>query len=46
MKKSLVALLIALLAIMGIVFWVVGSTDAKHLQQQEITVDLPETFEK
>ena len=46
MKKSIIALAVLLLIIMGIVFWVVGSTDAKHLEQQEITDEVPDTFEK
>jgi len=46
MKKSVIALLVLLLVLAGIVFWVVGSTDAKHLEQQEITVEVPDTFEK
>lgn len=46
MKKSVIALLILLLVLGGIVLWVVGSTDAKHLKQQEITVEVPDTFEK
>jgi hypothetical protein len=46
MKKSVIALLVLLLVLGGIVFWVVGSTDAKHLEQQEISVEVPDTFEK
>ena len=46
MKKSVIALLVLLLVLVGIVFWVVGSTDAKHLEQQDISVDVKDTFEK
>ena len=46
MKKIAIALLALLVLIIGIMLWVVSSTNAKHLEQQEITVDLPDTFEK
>ncbi|NNC36295.1 MAG: hypothetical protein HKO02_02475 [Hyphomonadaceae bacterium] len=46
MKKTAIALLALLVLIVGVVFWVVSSTNAKHLEQQDITVELPDTFEK
>ena len=46
MKKSIIALAVVFLIIVGIVLWVVGSTDAKYLEQQDISVDVPDTFEK
>lgn len=46
MKKSAIALLVVLLVLASIALWVVGSTDAKHLEQQETNVEVPDTFEK
>ena len=46
MKKPIIALLALLLVLGGIVLWVVGSTDAKHLEQQDISVEVKDTFEK
>lgn len=46
MKKPVIALLVLLFLLGGISLWLVASTDAKHLEQQEITVEIPDTFEK
>ena len=46
MKKPVLALLILLVLLGGLAFWLVGSTDAKHLEQSEVTVEIPDTFEK
>ena len=46
MKKPVIALLLLLGLLGGLALWLVGSTDAKHLEQQEITVEIPDTFEK
>lgn len=46
MKKSAIALGLVLLALIGIMFWLYASTDAKHLDRQDVIVDIPDTFEK
>ena len=46
MKKPLLALFLLLFVLGGLAFWLVGGTDAKHLEQQEITEELPDTFER
>jgi hypothetical protein len=46
MKKPVLALLILLFLLGGLAFWLVGSTDAKHLEQQEIVQEIPDTFER
>jgi len=46
MKK--LRLILALLAIVfiGLLFWLLRGADAQNLNQQDIVVDVPDTFEK
>lgn len=46
MKKIGIALLLVLVGLVGVSLWLYSSTDAKHLDQRETVVDVPDTFEK
>ena len=46
MKKSAWILAIGMLALIGIGFWLLSSTNTEQLVRQEIIIDVADTFEK
>ncbi len=46
MKTSRAIVFILLLAVSGGSIWLLRSSDTKHLQRQDVTIDVPDTFEK
>ncbi len=46
MKKNNVLPLVIILALIGGSFWLLRSTDTKHVTRQEVIVDVKDSFEK
>ncbi len=46
MKKSGWSVMILLLVLIGAGFWLLRGSDAKHLERQDVVVDVADTFEK
>jgi len=46
MKKLGWSMIILLLILIGASFWLLRGADAKHLERQEVIVDVPDTFAK
>ncbi len=46
MKTSRAIAFILVLAVVGGCIWLLRSSDAKHLQRQDVVIDVPDTFEK
>jgi len=46
MKKAVWSVAILILALIGAIFWLLRGADAKHLDRQEVIIDVPDTFEK
>jgi len=46
MKKLAIGGVAALILIIGAFFWLVAGASPDHASQEEITVELPDTYEK
>jgi len=46
MKKSGWSIIVLFLVLIGACFWLLRSTDAKHVERLEVVIDVPDTFEK
>lgn len=46
MKKSQILTALVLIALIGVGLWLYRGADAKHLERQPVSVDVPDTFEK
>ncbi len=46
MKKSLIALIVGALVLLGGFVWLLSGADAKNLERQDVVVDVSDTFEK
>ncbi|MBL4870720.1 MAG: hypothetical protein JKX72_07180 [Robiginitomaculum sp.] len=46
MKKPKTLPVLIIFALIGISIWLVRGTDAKHITRQDVTIDVPDTFQK
>ena len=46
MKTSRAIVFILVLALIGSSIWLLWSSNTKNLQRQDVTIDVPDTFEK